>query len=413
MNPGGGRRSGDSMPLSPGRLDRGRLRAAVDLVVERLHPEQVILFGSAARGEMSPDSDLDFLVIREREPGAQAVDHRRWTRGRTAADVDVDVDLVLMDRSTAESGRLSASRVQGAALEEGRTVYGRAGVSLVPTGPTYHRDGHAVMKSTLFAPDHADEFLDQAERKWTTANSGDSGHPADRCEYLQACMERALKALVVARGRRARHTHDLNVLWDQVEGGGEPIPVVPERRVLDDLSRFAGDWQYAGPGRGFSERLWAAARPLGSDLLDYARRRVPELVRETTAEIARLRESRTVVAPRPPGGGRKGRTDVADTGPKSAVELALERLRRQDAEAGGAAADGGVLTDDQKQAIAAARRDYEAKVAEAEILMRSKLAAVFDPEGRQEIEANHRRDLGQFASARDRKIAAIRKGDRA
>lgn len=102
---------------------------------------------------------------------------------------------------------------------------------------------------------------------------------------------------------------------------------------------------------------------------------------------------------------------MADTGPKSAVELALERLRRQDAEAGGDAA-GGALTDGQKQAIAAARRDYEAKVAEAEILMRSKLAAAFDPEGRQEIEANHRRDLGQFASARDRKIAAIRKGDR-
>lgn len=102
---------------------------------------------------------------------------------------------------------------------------------------------------------------------------------------------------------------------------------------------------------------------------------------------------------------------MADTGPKSAVELALERLRRQDAEAGGDAA-GGVLTDGQKQAIAAARRDYEAKVAEAEILMRSKLAAAFDPEGRQKIEANHRRDLGQFASARDRKIAAIRKGDR-
>lgn len=103
---------------------------------------------------------------------------------------------------------------------------------------------------------------------------------------------------------------------------------------------------------------------------------------------------------------------MADTGPKSAVELALERLRRQDAEAGDAAAGGGALTEDQKQAIAAARRDYEAKVAEAEILMRSKLAAAFDPEGRQEIEANHRRDLAQFASSRDRKIAAVRKGDR-
>jgi Mg-chelatase subunit ChlI len=89
----------------------------------------------------------------------------------------------------------------------------------------------------------------------------------------------------------------------------------------------------------------------------------------------------------------------------------MERLRQQDAEAGDEAASR-PLTDDQKEAIATARRDYEAKVAEAEILMRSKLAAIFDLEGRREVEANHRRDLGQFASSRDRKIAAIREGDR-
>ena len=93
--------------------------------------------------------------------------------------------------------------------------------------------------------------------------------------------------------------------------------------------------------------------------------------------------------------------------PKSTVELVMERLRQKDA---GADIETATLTDEQKEAIAAARRDYEAKVAEAEILFSSKLAAVFDPEARQELEANHRRDLGQSASTRDRKIAAIRKG---
>ena len=93
--------------------------------------------------------------------------------------------------------------------------------------------------------------------------------------------------------------------------------------------------------------------------------------------------------------------------PKSAVELVMERLKQQDA---GADVEATTLTDDQKEAIAAARRDYEAKVAEAEILFHSKLAAAFDPEARQELEANHRRDVGQSASTRDRKIAAVRKG---
>ncbi|MAW62372.1 MAG: hypothetical protein CL473_00145 [Acidobacteria bacterium] len=84
----------------------------------------------------------------------------------------------------------------------------------------------------------------------------------------------------------------------------------------------------------------------------------------------------------------------------------MERLRQRDAEVKG---DVVVLTDDQKEAIAAAKRDYAANVAEAEILFRSALAVTMDPEARQELEANHRRDLGQFASARDRKIEAARK----
>ncbi|HIN11857.1 MAG TPA: hypothetical protein EYM63_09620 [Acidobacteria bacterium] len=98
---------------------------------------------------------------------------------------------------------------------------------------------------------------------------------------------------------------------------------------------------------------------------------------------------------------------VSKNAPKSAVELVMERLKQQDA---GADVEATTLTDDQKEAIAAARRDYEAKVAEAEILFHSKLAAAFDPEARQELEANHRRDVGQSASTRDRKIAAVRKG---
>ncbi len=98
---------------------------------------------------------------------------------------------------------------------------------------------------------------------------------------------------------------------------------------------------------------------------------------------------------------------VPKDAPKRAVELVMEWLKKQDV-----TVDGGTtaLTGDQKEAIAAARRDYDAKVAEAEILYHSKLAAVFDLEARQELEANHRRDLGQSASTRDRKIAAIRKG---
>jgi predicted nucleotidyltransferase len=33
-------------------------------IVDAVHPEKIILFGSAAKGEMKPSSDLDLLVIK-------------------------------------------------------------------------------------------------------------------------------------------------------------------------------------------------------------------------------------------------------------------------------------------------------------------------------------------------------------
>tara|TARA_B100000029_G_scaffold219498_1_gene217216 strand:- start:94 stop:399 length:306 start_codon:yes stop_codon:yes gene_type:complete len=95
---------------------------------------------------------------------------------------------------------------------------------------------------------------------------------------------------------------------------------------------------------------------------------------------------------------------VSNDAPKSAVELVMERLRQQDADADVSTP----LTDDQKARIAEAKRDHDAKVAEAEILFGAKIAATFEPEARAELQANHRRDLSQFASTRDKKITAIR-----
>jgi predicted nucleotidyltransferase len=47
-----------TMQPDPSVLDR-----LVKQIVEAVHPLRTILFGSAARGEMGPDSDLDFLVV--------------------------------------------------------------------------------------------------------------------------------------------------------------------------------------------------------------------------------------------------------------------------------------------------------------------------------------------------------------
>jgi hypothetical protein len=94
-----------------------------------------------------------------------------------------------------------------------------------------------------------------------------------------------------------------------------------------------------------------------------------------------------------------------DDAPKSAVELAMERLRKKDAEAG--AADR-ALTDDQKAEIADIRTVYGAKIAQEEIMFKAKLQALFDPEERQKLDDNYRRDLQRLNDERDSKIAKVR-----
>jgi len=98
---------------------------------------------------------------------------------------------------------------------------------------------------------------------------------------------------------------------------------------------------------------------------------------------------------------------MPDQAPKSALELAMERLRKQDAEAGIVDTP---LTDEQKAAIADARNFCEAKLAELNILQQSKLARAIEPEARALLEDEYRRDVQRLTDDRDRRIARIREG---
>lgn len=96
---------------------------------------------------------------------------------------------------------------------------------------------------------------------------------------------------------------------------------------------------------------------------------------------------------------------MTDQPPKSALEIAMERLKKQDADAG---VTEHKLTDAQKAAIAEARSVHEARVAELQILHRSKQLSAVDPAEIERIEQEYRRDLERLATDRDSKIKKIR-----
>lgn len=94
-----------------------------------------------------------------------------------------------------------------------------------------------------------------------------------------------------------------------------------------------------------------------------------------------------------------------DDAPKTAVELAMARFKKEDADAG---VTDRVLTDDQKNEIADVRTTYGAKLAQEEILFKSKVNGVMDRETRQALEDHYRRDVERINHERDRKIEKIR-----
>ena len=99
---------------------------------------------------------------------------------------------------------------------------------------------------------------------------------------------------------------------------------------------------------------------------------------------------------------------MSDQGvPKSSFELAMERLRKKDADEGVTTQP---LTDQQKTAIAEVRSLYDAKIAEQDILQQSAMKNMVgaDPAEVEEISRRFRRERERLASERDTKVAAIR-----
>ena len=100
--------------------DPAQLDELVRRIVDAVHPLRIILFGSAARGEMGPNSDVDVMVVvPEGTP-----------RRRTAMALYRDVpgsplypEYVVATPSDMEKYGHAIGAVHAAALREGRLLY--------------------------------------------------------------------------------------------------------------------------------------------------------------------------------------------------------------------------------------------------------------------------------------------------
>jgi hypothetical protein len=99
---------------------------------------------------------------------------------------------------------------------------------------------------------------------------------------------------------------------------------------------------------------------------------------------------------------------MPDQAPRSALEIAMDRLRQKDAQDG---VEQRPRTDEQKAAIAEVRSIYDARLAQAEVMHRSSIVAIADPAARAKLDEDYQRDRERLQSERDAKIDRIRRGE--
>jgi predicted nucleotidyltransferase len=100
--------------------DQARLDELVRRIVEAVHPLRIILFGSAARGDMTPDSDVDVLVVMPE--GIDRLATLDELHMRTVG-LHLPVDILVTTGPALEHHRGNVGLIYRTVLAEGRALY--------------------------------------------------------------------------------------------------------------------------------------------------------------------------------------------------------------------------------------------------------------------------------------------------
>ncbi len=101
--------------------DTRELARLLRLLVDAFQPERIHVFGSQARGDSTPDSDVDLLVVVSHadQPGYRLDQAARRAMGRHTLSVDV----LVMTREEFDRRAPALASLPATVLREGKTLY--------------------------------------------------------------------------------------------------------------------------------------------------------------------------------------------------------------------------------------------------------------------------------------------------
>ena len=109
------------VPVTDALLDQ-----MVQAIVAEVDPEQVILFGSRARGDAREDSDVDLVVVEAEPFGPERSRRQELVRLYHAlVEFPISTDILVYSHDDVDYWRDSLNHVLARALREGKVLYER------------------------------------------------------------------------------------------------------------------------------------------------------------------------------------------------------------------------------------------------------------------------------------------------